>query len=101
MCVCAHTPHLLYPFIRQGTLGCFHVLAIVTSAAVDIRRRVSFPGRVSLDILPGVGFLDRMATLDFEGTSILFSTVAAPISIPINSVGGFLFLHTLSRIYYL
>ena len=30
---------------------------------------------------------------------ILFSIVAAPIYIPINNVGGFTFLHTLSSIY--
>ena len=39
--------------------------------------------------------------LVFEGTSILFFIVAAPIYILSNSVGGFLFLHTLSSIYYL
>ena len=31
---------------------------------------------------------------------MLFSIVAAPVYIPINSVGGFPFLHTLSSIYY-
>ena len=39
--------------------------------------------------------------LVFEGTSILFSIVAVPISIPTNSVGGFPFLHTLFSIYHL
>ena len=45
------------------------------------------------DICPGVGFLDYMVVLFliFKGTSILFSIVAAPIYIPINSVGGFFF----------
>ena len=32
---------------------------------------------------------------------VLFSIVVIPIYIPINSVGGFSFLHTLIRIYYL
>ena len=51
----------------------------------------------SPDICPGVRLLDRMGTLVFifSGTSILFSIVAAPIYIPINSVGGFLFPHAL------
>ena len=40
------------------------------------------------------------STLVFWGTSILFSTKAAPICIPIKSVGGFLFLHILSSICY-
>ena len=47
--------------------------------------------------------LDHMGTLIFSflRTSILFSIVAAPTHIPTNSAGGFLFLHTLSSIYYL
>ena len=46
-----------------------------------------------LDICPGVGLLDRMVILFlvFWGTSILFSTVAAPTCIPTNSVGGFFY----------
>ena len=52
--------------------------------------------------IPGVGLLDHMATLlVFWGTSILFSIVAAPIYIPINSVGRLPFPHTLSIICYL
>ena len=48
---------------------------------------------LSLDICPGVGLLDHMATLFlvFKGTSILFSIVAAPIYIPTIRVQGFLF----------
>ena len=30
-------PHLLYPFIYDGHLGCFHGLAIVNSASVSIQ----------------------------------------------------------------
>ena len=39
--------------------------------------------------------------LDFRETSISFSTVIAPIYIPINSVPGFPFLHILTNIRYL
>ena len=35
-------PHLLYPFICQWNLGCFHVLAIVNSTARNIGVHVSF-----------------------------------------------------------
>ena len=53
-----------------------------------------------LDICRGVGLLDHMVVLflAFRGTSIVFSTVAAPTYIPTNRVGGFPFLHTLSSI---
>ena len=37
-----YVSHLLYAFICQWTLGYFHFLAIVNSAAVDIRMHVSF-----------------------------------------------------------
>ena len=55
-----------------------------------------------LGICLGVGLLDDTATLflPFGGTSILFSTVAAPVYIPI-CVRWFPFLHTLSTISYL
>ena len=52
------------------------------------------------DTCPGVWLLKHMVALFlvFEGASILFSIVAAPIYIPTNSVRGFPFLHTLSNI---
>ena len=52
------------------------------------------------DISSRVGLVDHMVTLFlvFKGTSILFCIVAAPIYIPINSVGGSPSLHTLSSI---
>ena len=76
----------------DGHLGCFHVLAIVNSVAMNKGVHVSFRIIVFSDICPGVGFLDHLATpfLVFWGTSILFSIVAAPIYIPTNSVGGLL-----------
>ena len=39
------------------------------------------------------------SVFNFLRNSLLFSTVAAQIYIPTNSVGGFSFLHTLSSIY--
>ena len=55
----------------------------------------------SLGICPEVGLLDHMVILFlvFKGTSLLFSIAAAPICIPINSIGGFPLIHTLSSIY--
>ena len=47
-----------------------------------------------------MGLLGHMVVLFlvFKGTSILFSIVVVSIYIPSNSVGGFPFHHTLSRI---
>ena len=67
-------------------LGCFHVLAIINSAAVNIGMHVPFQFMfLSFFFFPetcsGVGLLDHMAVvfLVFEGTPILFSIVAVPI----------------------
>ena len=55
------------------------------------------------DIYPEMELLGHMVVLFlvFWETSILFSTVAAPIYIPTNSVWGFPFLHILANICYL
>ena len=37
-----YKPNLLYPFICRGHLGCFHVLATVNSATMNIGVHVSF-----------------------------------------------------------
>ena len=61
-------------------LGCFHVLVIVNSAAVNIGVHVSFWIIVCLHIFPGVGLLDHMVVLSlvFCGTSKLSSIVVVP-----------------------
>ena len=53
-------------------------------------------------IHPGAKMLDHVATLllDFWGISILFSIEAAPICIPVKSVGGVPSLHILSSTCY-
>ena len=96
---------IIHSSIERHLVGCFHVLVIVNSAAVNIGVHVSFELEFScfLDICPGMGLLGHMVTLVlvFEGTCILFPIVAAPVYVPINSEGRFLFLYTLSGICYL
>ena len=70
--------------------GCFHILVIINSDAMNTGVRVSFQVSVFIfsDMCPRVGLLSRMVVLFlvFWETSILFSTVAAPICIPTSSV---------------
>ena len=86
----------------DGHLGCFPVLAIVNSAAMNIGVPVSFSSLVSSEYMlksgiagPYGGFIPSF----FKESLYLFSIMAVSIYIPISSAKEFLFLHTLSRIY--
>ena len=78
----------------NGPLGCFYVLAIINSAAVNVGMHVSFwiifPG-----YMPSCGIAESYGSsvFSFWETSILFFIVATPIYIPTNSVRRFPFLH--------
>ena len=87
----------------SGYLDCFHVLAIVNSAAVNNGIHVF------LSILVSSGYMPRSGTAgsglyggfipSFLRTLHTSSIVAASIYIPTNSARAFPFLHTLSSIY--
>ena len=81
------TPYLLYPFLCQGTLSCFYVLATVNSAAMNTEAHVSFWIIVFSGLKPW-----RMALLFlfFKRTSILFSIVAVSLYTPTSGVGRLL-----------
>ena len=84
-------------------LGCFQILAIVNSVAMNTGVYVCFWIRDFCGYMLRNGFMYHMIArcLVFHETSILFSIVVSPIYIPINSVEVFPFLHTLSCICYL
>ena len=87
-------------FIHSCTdshLGCFQILAIINYAAMSKKVYIFFKISVSdiFGYIPEVWLLDHKAVwfLICWCNSILFSTVALPICISINSAKGFTFPH--------
>ena len=83
-------------------IGCFHMLATVSSAATLSYMYLFELLYFFFNIYPGMGLLSHMVIVFiFLRNSILFSTVAAPTYIPTNTVTEFPFLRILANICYL
>ena len=91
--ICGQTLRLL-PYLRNYKQCCYEHYSMCTFSNYCF---------VFSDMYPGVALLGNMVVLFlvFWQTSLLFSTVAAPIYIRTNSVWGLPFLHILANICFL
>ena len=90
--------------LKKKAMGCFHLLAVINKASMNIRVQISFQVSVCpSDKYPEVELLDHMVVLFliFWGTSVLFYIVALSIHFPTNSAQGFPFLYILASAQYL
>ena len=100
---CVYMPHLPNPIICPWTFGLFHELAIVNSAARNMRVHVSFLKKVLSGYMHKIGIAGSYVSsmygfLRYLHTVLIVVVQAYNLA---NNAGGFPFLHTPSRICYL
>ena len=83
----------------DGRLGCFHILAIVNSAAMNIWVHESFLRKVLSGYMPKSGVDESYGGSMYR--FLIDLIVVVPAYFPTNSARGFSFLHTSSSICYL
>ena len=96
----------IFPSIRafssDAHLGCYHILAIINDASVNMGVQISFQVSVfvSFGYVPRGGIAGSYGsfTLTFQGSSILFSIMAVPICNPNKCVQGFSLAHILTSV---
>ena len=90
VCVCMYVLHLLYPFICWWTFRFLPCLDYCEWCFCEYRVHVCFWIRIVSAYMPrsGIPGSHSNPVLSFWGSSTLFATVAAPVYIPINRVGG-------------
>ena len=91
-----HVTHVLAHLCVDGHYGCFHAVAVVSRAAVNLEVPASFSVRLlsvakPLYMKPVRGFLDQKLSLSLvlEGPSMLFSTVAVTYLLLLAKARGF------------
>ena len=95
------TPTSFYSFVDRHS-GCFHIFSVVNKASMNTGVPVSFWISVSFFQIYtqewNCWVIRWVLFLVFWRTTIMFSTVAAPIYISTNSVQGLPFFHILDNI---
>ena len=108
MAECYSTVYMYHIFITHlsvdGHVDCFHALAIVNSAAVNIGVHACFYIRVLSGHVPRSGIAGSYSNPVFTFLSnfpTVFHSGYTKTYIPANSIGRFPLVHILSSIYYL